>query len=57
MARESSEINPTVLSWKNTIVAPAADAVPLELMRLRTSALCSTDARLHLPQPGPGLQS
>lgn len=28
MARESCEINPTVLSLKNTILAPAAGAVP-----------------------------
>lgn len=28
VARESWEIKPTVISWKNTILASAADAVP-----------------------------
>lgn len=35
MARESCEINPIILSWKKTILAPAADAIP---------CLCSTRA-------------
>lgn len=53
MARESCEINPTVLSWKNPILASAADAIPC-LCSTRAHKtdnlwLCCREARLHLP--------